>query len=452
MSEKQQIDERGKGVCTRKHMSRRRFVATTAATAGSVAMASVVLSNMSGCKKPSSDANSPTVVSEGSIKNILDSYKQVDFSYKEAGSWNLPLGCIVRPAQGEYCAVLAPGVTAAQPLKGAVFSTKTGALHDVVPKCATQTDASWVIYDARCSDNVYAWVELNFVSRAWVVYAQALSASGSAPVSSGATASAAATGAAQAASPATPSSAPAPTATPAPTKLWEANADYDPPQLACWQDYVFWQVSPSATGKKRRENSKAYLWKLQSDQAKVVIESPGRFAVEPAVSGSLLTVAPRVPAKSGVLYSIATYDFQNKLASAIDQLTLPAGVKPFYATRIGDKFVFSIEASYASGGQLGKMGTYIGGKNQGFIGLLREPAAAACGTEAGTYIIKSKASYFVVDTKQKTYAVLTASDRSLDYGEYPAREGTTDNFVTFSTIKDKGTGYPSAVVVRSFTL
>lgn len=448
MSEKQQTDK-----C--KHMSRRSFVATTAATATSVAVASVVLSNLSGCKKSGSDASSPTVVSEGAIKNILDSYKQVDFSYKEAGSWNLPLGCIVRPAQGEYCAVLAPGATAAQPIKGAIFSTKTGALHDVVPKCATQMDTSWVIYDARCSDSVYAWVELNFVSRAWVVYAQALSAGGTSAASGSGAAKgekamlskdALSKGAAVASAAATPTPAAAP------TKLWEANADYDPPQLACWQDYVFWQVSPSASGKKRRENSKAYLWKLQSDQAKVVIESPGRFGIEPAVSGSLLTVAPRVPAKSGVLYSIASYDFQNKLASAVDQLTLPTSVKPFYATRIGDKFVFSIEASYASGGQLGKMGTYIGGKSQGFIGLLREPAAAACGAEAGIYIIKSKASYFVVDTKQKTYAVLTANDRSLDYGEYPAREGTTDNFVTFSTIKDKGTGYPSAVVVRSFTL
>ena len=42
-------------------------------------------------------------------------------------------------------------------------------------------------------------------------------------------------------------------------------------------------------------------------------------------------------------------------------------------------------------------------------------------------------------------------DRSLDYGDYPASEGATDNLVTFATIKDVQ-GIPESVCVRVFSL
>ena len=98
------------------------------------------------------------------------------------------------------------------------------------------------------------------------------------------------------------------------------------------------------------------------------------------------------------------------------------------------------------------MGTYIGNSSGPFVMVSREPAAQVAGTKDGVYAIKSKASYFVVDTSAKTYGVISAVDHSIDYGEYPATEGLCSAFTTFSTVKDADTGYPANVTVRTFAL
>ena len=83
--------------------------------------------------------------------------------------------------------------------------------------------------------------------------------------------------------------------------------------------------------------------------------------------------------------------------------------------------------------------------------LSREPSAGVVGRD-GRYVIKSRSSYFVADTKEKTYAVLGGTNRCIDYGEYPARYGESDTFVTFATVKAQDTGYPTSVAVRAFAL
>ena len=66
--------------------------------------------------------------------------------------------------------------------------------------------------------------------------------------------------------------------------------------------------------------------------------------------------------------------------------------------------------------------------------------------------MKSSAFYFVIDLGERTYSVLNSADRSVDYGEFPARTGECETFVTFSTVKDSNTGYPASVSVRTFRL
>lgn len=66
--------------------------------------------------------------------------------------------------------------------------------------------------------------------------------------------------------------------------------------------------------------------------------------------------------------------------------------------------------------------------------------------------MKTRASHVILDTNARTYATLVAPNRSLDYGDYPASEGTTSTFVTFATVKDEDTGFPSSVTVRAFSL
>ncbi len=58
----------------------------------------------------------------------------------------------------------------------------------------------------------------------------------------------------------------------------------------------------------------------------------------------------------------------------------------------------------------------------------------------------------MVNTADETFSILSSADRSVDYGEFPARVGECDVFVTFATVKDPDTGYPSKVVVRTFPM
>ena len=81
----------------------------------------------------------------------------------------------------------------------------------------------------------------------------------------------------------------------------------------------------------------------------------------------------------------------------------------------------------------------------------REPAAAVAG-KGGVYLVKTRASHVIVDTNAQTYATLSAPNRTLDFGVYPASMGTTSTFVTFATVKDEQSGYPSSVQVRAWSL
>ena len=396
-------------------LSRRALLKGAAATG--VAVATVRL--VSGCSGGGDkEEAAPTVVDDGSATSILDSFEEADLALEAQYSWTLPLGSVPFAAEGSWLPVLAAGDTAAQALKGSVLSLETGALSDVVSTCVSE-GAGWVVFDARCSDEVYAWVELDMLSRSWVLFATTISAG-------------AASG--------------------SPSKLAEGSSDYDPPQLACTGDRVIWLSMPSVGGTRTTEHSFCYLWKAGGSDATSVVESPGRFGCPPSVSGGTVTLAPRVRAEEGTYYGITAYDLSDDLSSVVDQLVLPAGVHPFYATRMGDSFAFSIEANYSSGGLLGRMGTYVGTGQGPFVMLSREPAAQVAGTASGLYLMKSNASYFVVDTEAKTYAILTANDRALDFGEYPASEGECARFSTFSTVKDQETGMPSGVVLRVFPL
>ena len=400
-----------------KNITRRGVFKATAATAATT----TIIGLLSGCRHSGDEASDPVVVDERAANNILaedSAYTETDLAINESNSWSFNAGLVLRQAAGEWVPGLAPGATALPVVKAVALSTKSGELVDVITSLTMGDEPNTTIYDVRCSDDVYAWVEMDMLNRVWNLYAQSFSGG----KASGRIAT-----------------------------LWQGDSDWDPPLFAVWNDSVIWQVMPVVGGPKTAEPSHCYLWHLGDSDAQSVVESPGRFATPPAVSGSTVTLAPRVRADEGQYYGITAYSLKDDLATVVDQLVLPRGVRPFRAVRMGDVFAFSIEANYDSGGLLGRMGTYIGAGDGPFITLVREPAAQVAG-KGSTYIIKSRASYFVVDTERETYSILSATNRCMDYGEYPASEGTGDSFVTFATVKDSKTGYPSTVVVRNFAL
>ena len=159
----------------------------------------------------------------------------------------------------------------------------------------------------------------------------------------------------------------------------------------------------------------------------------------------------RVRNSEGLYYGVTCYSLADDLQTVVDQLVMPESVRPFHAVRMGDVFALSVEASYGSGGLLGGMGTYIGTASGDFITVPLEPYANICGSK-NKMVIKSRSSYYVVDTQKRSYSFLSALDRSVDYGEYPARVGETDTFVTYATIKNADTGYPAYVTVRAYQM
>lgn len=382
--------------------------------------ATAVASGASGCSSQStSQTTQPTVVDSSSATSITDSFTTdgVTSPLTEGQTFQLALGLVPHEAEGTWLPVVATSASASVMTTADALSIKSGTDVTVVSKPHT-SGANWVIYDARCSDSVYAWSELNLLDRSWKLYASSFSGGELTGVT---------------------------------TTLWESDSDWDPPALACSGSKVLWLVMPSSSGSKTAQHSGCYLWKVGDSSADEVVDSPGRFACAPTISQGIVTLVPRVNASSGTYYGITAYDLSGDFSSTVDQLVMPQTVKPFNAVRMGDRFAFSVEANYSSGGLLAGMGTYIGESGGPFVTLSREPFACVAG-KGDLFVIKSRASYFVADVADQTYTVLTAYNRSLDYGEYPACVGTVDDFVTYATVKEAETGYPSAVVVRTFGL
>jgi hypothetical protein len=388
---------------------------------GAVGATAAIATVLSGCQS-SGEGGAPVMVDSSAADFVIDpntnesKYSSSDAALNPVHTWSIALGSVLLPMSGSTWAPMTTAGASATPMvKGSALNVTTGAVAEVVPEPHTEPADNVVVYDARCSDSVYAWVELNLLTRAWRLYGARFSDG----ALSGST-----------------------------TTLWEGSSDYDPPRFAVADSRVIWLVMPSASGSKASESSYCYQWEAGDSDARAVLESPGRFATEPTVSGDTLTLTPRVNPDEGVYYGITSYSLSN-LSRQIDQLVLPASVKPMCAVRIGDKFAFSIEANYSSGGLLGTMGTYIGGSDGHFVALSREPFAEVSGKD-GRYFIKSSTSYFVVNTSDRSYQVLTAENRCVDYGEYPASVGECSLFTTFATVKHESTGQPASVTVRVF--
>lgn len=411
----------------RKTLSRRGFLKAQATGAAALGVISV----LGGCKNSAKTDGTAAVIDTKEADYIIDPNSGDSlYDYKEnpeeAGhikaeaSFDLPLGCVLYPKNGMWVPATVAGASASPMVKGGGISLSSNSLSEILQAPVAKDINNTVIYDVRMSDSLYVWTELSLKDHSWALYAQthdAGSLSGDAKT------------------------------------LWQADSNYDPAKFAVSGSTVLWQVMPSLSGTKKSEHSYCYLWHTGDANAQSVVESAGRFATAPEISGSNVILTPRVTNGSGVFYGITCYQLSDDLSSQVDQLILPQSVKPMHATRIGNNFAFSIEANYSTGGLLGQMGSYIGSSNSGnqFIALSREPFAAISGKN-NTYIIKSRASYFTVNTQEKIYSILTAVNRAVDYGEYPATSGETDTFITFATVKDADTGKPSSMVCRTFSI
>lgn len=398
----------------RSGISRRGFVG-----GGLAATAATFLAACSGKDKDTASKDTtgePQVLTDDSkIVDALEEYDSVDTTLTAAYTWNLPVGTVPFYSQGSWSAAMFAPESAAAPNSIGVFALSSGSPVTLHAKPVSGT--GYEFYDVRVGTGVFCWVEIDYSSLSWSLYAQAFA---DGQVSGD------------------------------PQKIDHGNSNWEPPMFSPYGACVIWQKMPDSSGSKATSSSKCYLWNLIDGSKTTLYTSPGRFATHPRVSNDILTISPRVHEDEGTYYGMTALNLADSSHARVDQLVLPSGVRPFEAAYVNETFAFAIEASYDGVGKLGNMGTFIGREGGPFVYISREPAAGVCGKDT-RFCLKTRSSTCVVDTDAQKYYVVACPDRSLDYGDYPASEGQTDNLVTFATIKD-AQGIPESVCVRVFTL
>lgn len=396
------------------NVSRRKFVAGTAA-----AGAALTAAGLAGCSTTSEEditySGEPQVITdESKVIDVTETYEAVDETLQPQASWTLPSGTIPFHCEGAWAALLMAPESARSVNTLGVISLSSGNWSELIT--SPTKGNGFGFHDVRCTETVYAWVEANYTTGDWVLLAQALSnGSLSGEV----------------------------------VQLDNGNADWEPARIAATGSSVIWQKMPLATGSKRSEPSHCLIWNLGDSESTDLYESPGRFATSPRICDGILTITPRVNADEGTYYGITALDLSGG-NSPFDHMVMPETVRPFEAVYMGSSFAFSVEANYGYGGSLGNMGSFIGREGGPFVYLGREPLACIAG-KGSRYFIKVRSSHVVVDTEAQTYSYLSAPDKTLEYGDYPASEGTTDRFVTYATVRgDDGTS--TSVLLRVFSL
>ncbi len=352
----------------------------------------------------------------GVIATFMDVMDQVD--YQPISSFSLPVGCVPYVSCDGWAAVVQANTDGRTFTRLGCLNLTSGEYTVLLEQGVT--GKGWAVSEARITDNMVLWVEENNATLDWALYACSFTGAAITQASAGI------------------------------SKLAEGDSDWLLPQFDASGAYAVWQVMPDPSGPRSKEHSHAYVWTLGSSQGDELWDSPGRFGCAPSISDRVITLAPRVNADEGVYYGITALTLAGQ-HTQLDQLVLPASVKPLFATYIGSSFAFSIEADYGYGGRLGSMGYCIGPGEGPFHYVLREPGAQVCNV-GGLYVVKSRVSYFVVDIERMTYARISAASGCTDYGDYPATQGTTEYFVTYATLKDETSGIPSSVLVRIFSL
>lgn len=396
-----------------KGVSRRSLVKGAA-----VAGAAITAISLTGCGDQATGptvSEEPQVITDDSkIVNVIEDFEGVDNVLASQFVWDLPLGTVPFHCEGAWAALLEAPASARAVNTLGIISLASGNRATLVPEPIK--GKAFGFHDVRCGERMYAWVEMNYATGEWVLIAQQLE--------NGALVG-------------------------EPVELDDGDVDWEPARFTITGSSVIWQKMPLASGSKRAEFSHCYRWASGDAKAKELFESPGRFATWPRVSEGFLTIAPRVKSEDGTFYGLTAIDLEssNKVSA---QLVMPETVSPFEAVYMGGQFAFSVEANYGYGGSLGNMGTFLGNAGGPFVFLSREPLACVAG-KGDTYLVKAQSSHFVIDVGAQSYAVLTAPDKAIDYGDYPASEGTTDRFVTYATVRGDD-GLPAAVRLRVFGL
>nr|WP_306792796.1 hypothetical protein [Collinsella urealyticum] len=371
-----------------------------------------------GCssKAKREEAGEPQVVTDASkIIDALSDFEEADLGVSAAQTWEVPLGTKLYHTGGSWAACMLTPDSAMHPNTLGAFSTASGRTFTLMEEASLGRGYSF--YDVRMSESIFAWLEIDYIAGAWALLA--------CPFTDGSISG-------------------------NPITLDSGDQDWEPASFTCRGSSVIWQKMPQPTGKKRAETSQCLMWTSGNEKGSVLWESTGRFATKPRVAGRSLTIAPRVRNDEGTFYGMTAIDLDDTSHGMLDQLVLPSGIRPFEAVYAQDRFAFSIEASYESGGSLGKMGTFIGREGGSFVFFAREPLAQIM-FSGSRFLIKTQSAHYALDIENEKIEGVSGPDRSLGFGEFPASEGEATGVLTYATIRD-AKGAPASGMARWLSL
>ena len=299
-------------------ITRRRFTLGSLAAAGA-GMAAISLGGCSDTQN--TDDGEPQVVTDDSqIVDVVDDYENVDSDLAASATYTLPLGTVLFHTEGSWAAAMMAPESSLNVNTLGVMSLSSGDLITLITE--PSQGQGYGFFDVRCSDGVFAWVEVDYTNRSWALIGQGISQG---------------------------------TLTGDAVKLDEGDSDWEPPRFTVWGTSVIWYHMPQASGNSSSEDSHCYQWTLGDTEGQEIWTSHGRFSASPRVADNILTIVPRVRDEEGVYYGLTAIDLTAGDNARRAQLVLPRSVAPFEATYFNESFAFSIEASYNGVGSLGNM-------------------------------------------------------------------------------------------------
>lgn len=359
-------------------------------------------------------ADKPAVIDKSEYEDLLE-FANIDSDLSHEKTVELPLGCVINMSAERYAAVLERADEQLTLSYAGILDTHTGTYRRLItkPQRAEKGKLSFSLYEVRCSDSWLAWLELNYETYDWVLFAAPLSENS---LKEGV------------------------------VQLVEGTKDTLPPEFLVFENKVLWQEMPHPNYDKSKENSKAFLWEEGAQVGKQIASSRGHFACSPQVSDGVLTLCPRELIEESNYYVIKAFDLRQDLKE-LQRLVMPKNVRPTTALYADGKFGITVEASYNYGGLLGHLGSFYGTGEDKFFALLREPYAPI------TYInkrlvIKNRTSLLVFDLSDHSYFRLAATNNSLDWGDFCVQPGVASKLISYATVKSETTGLPDKVIVR----
>lgn len=390
-------------------LSRRAFIGGALVTA---ALASLVPTQLSGCG--SSSTSIPVLSPDASaVKTLGSTFTQSDQASHatQDAHFSLTAGTLLW-AGTSVAATLVPGSTSSPFTTAGVTSLDTGVYSELL-KQAVGASEGYTIYDVRCSDSIFVWTELIFLTGDWRVYSATWSG----------------------------------TTLGTPRLLDNNDDDYDPAFIAASSSRAIWVVEPSTSGTKTLEKTYVKSQGLSDSDAVVICTSYGRLATPPRLADGVLTITPRLE-NSSVYYQLLACD--PATGAEVSSAVLPKTVKPYDALWLGSGFSFSIESTYTSSGTIGTRGVYVQrGDEYLYVGKTPLDDSVLISDQ---FVCKTAYSVTVIDFDTQEYYSITPPSGAADYGDCIGTEGMADRLVLYTTVSSNSGSSTASADVRVFRL